>query len=291
MRARSMKQFAGALCSVVGGRHGRRGSPRPVGRLEEDSRRRGGADVAVLAALHRAGNGLYRDKGLERCVDLLGQRAGPMQLLISGDVDFAITTSDVGFDAVSRGAKIRLIGGYMSSRPFIMMSKPDIKTAADLKGKAVGVSPPRDLEQPLHVTNGCGRRASSRPRSTRSFNSDTVRATRLSPTARRYGAMLSPPVSFKAEKDGFDTILDIGEYLRGVPFLSIFARSDWLETHGEEARAFLATQSDAIDSVLRSVASPAGQRYPGLRIKMERPLIERDLRLLSQGPEAVQPQA
>jgi ABC-type nitrate/sulfonate/bicarbonate transport system substrate-binding protein len=273
MRAYSLKQFAGMLCSmmtafmVIAAAHAQSPGLKKVSVVAV-------APTSLFWPLYIAQeNGLYRDKGLDVALTFSGSATGPMQLLIAGEADFAVTTSDVGFDAVSRGAKIKLIGGYMSSRPFIMMSKPDIKSAADMKGKAVGVSPPRDIS--TIAWNQWLRSQGIKPSEIdQIYNTNTGARYAALSNGATVGAMLSPPVSFKAKKDGFNTILDIGEYLRGVPFLSIFARTDWLESHGEETRAFLATQSDAIDWFYDPSHRQRANDILALRIKMERPLIE-----------------
>lgn len=219
------------------------------------------------------GNGLYRDKGLDVALTFSGSATGPMQLLIAGEADFAITTADVGIDAVSRGAKVQLIGGYMSSRPFVIMARPGIKTVEQLKGKAVGVAPPRDVS-----TVAWGQWLKSKGikpgEIDQIYNTNTgARFAALSNGATA-AAMLSPPVSFKARKAGYNPILDMGEYMRGVPFLSIFARTNWLKSHADIARAFLATQSDAIDWFYDPANHKRAIDILAKRIKMSRPLIE-----------------
>jgi ABC-type nitrate/sulfonate/bicarbonate transport system substrate-binding protein len=218
------------------------------------------------------GTGLYHDKGLEVSTSFSGSAAGPMQLLIAGEADFAVTTSDIGIEAAARGAKIRLIGGYLSSRPFVMMAKPGIKTVADLKGKSVGVSPPRDLSS-LAFRKWMKSQGIKEGEVDLIFNSDTSSRYAALVNGATYAAMLSPPVSFKAEKDGFTPLLDFGEYMRGLPFLSIFAREDWLEKNGDVARAFLATQATAVDWFYDESNREKAIDILAKRVKMERPLI------------------
>jgi ABC-type nitrate/sulfonate/bicarbonate transport system substrate-binding protein len=273
MRALSLKPFAGLLCSLSLASVTAGTSPAQAAELKK-------LPVVAVAPtslfwpLYIADeNGLYKDKGLDVALTFSGSATGPMQLLIAGEVDIAVTTSDVGIDAVSRGAKVKLIAGYLSSRPFIMMAKPDIKTVEQLKGKAVGVSPPRDIS--TIAWNRWLKSQNIKPSEIdQIYNTNTGARYAALSNGATVAAMLSPPVSFKAKKAGYNEILDMGEYLRGVPFLCIFARTDWLESHGDVARAFLTTQSEAIDWFYDTSHRKQANDILARRIKMDRPLIE-----------------
>jgi NitT/TauT family transport system substrate-binding protein len=273
MRALSLKLIAGLLCSLSAASMAVGTSPAQAAALKK---------VPVVAVAPTSlfwplyiaqENGFYKDKGLDVALTFSGSATGPMQLLIAGEADFAVTTSDVGIDAVSRGAKVKLIAGYLSSRPFIMMAKPEFKTVADLKGKAVGVSPPRDIS--TIAWNRWLKSQNIKPSEIdQIYNTNTGARYAALSNGATVAAMLSPPVSFKAKKAGFNVILDMGEYLRGVPFLCIFARSDWVESHSDIVRAFLATQSDAIDWFYDTSHRQQANDILVHRIKMARPLIE-----------------
>jgi ABC-type nitrate/sulfonate/bicarbonate transport system substrate-binding protein len=219
------------------------------------------------------GTDLYKKHGLDVALTFSGSATGPMQLLIAGEANFAVTTSDVGIDAASRGANVKLIAGYLSSRPFIMMAKPGIKTVAELKGKAVGVAPPRDIS-----TIAWGQWLKSQGikpgEIDQIYNTNTGARFAALTNGATAAAMLSPPVSFKAKKAGYNEILNMGEYMRGIPFLCIFARTDWLEKNGDLARAFLASQSEAIDWFYDTANHKKAVDILASRIKMDRPLIE-----------------
>ncbi len=219
------------------------------------------------------GADFYKNNGLEVALTFSGSATGPMQLLIAGEADFAVTTSDVGIDAASRGANVKLIGGYLSSRPFIMMAKPGIKTVAELKGKAVGVAPPRDIS-----TIAWGQWLKSQGikpgEIDQIYNTNTGARFAALTNGATSAAMLSPPVSFKAKKAGYNEILNMGTYMRDIPFLCIFARTDWLEKHGDLARAFLTSQSEAIDFFYDTANHKKAVDILAGRIKMARPLIE-----------------
>jgi ABC-type nitrate/sulfonate/bicarbonate transport system substrate-binding protein len=270
MRALSLKFVAAMLCLVAFSAAQPAWSQAPLKKVSVVAV----APTSLFWPLYIAqGTDLYKNHELEVALTFSGSATGPMQLLIAGEADFAVTTSDVGIDAASRGANVRLIGGYLSSRPFIMMAKPGIKTAAELKGKAVGVAPPRDIS-----TIAWGQWLKSQGikpgEIDQIYNTNTGARFAALTNGATAAAMLSPPVSFKAKKAGYNEILNMGEYMRGIPFLCIFARADWLEKHGDLARAFLASQSAAIDFFYDTANHKKAVDILAGRIKMDRPLIE-----------------
>ncbi len=274
MRAKSLKLFAGVLCSMLAAStYAGPAWAQATGALKK---------VSVVAVAPTSlfwplfiaqEKGFFRDKGLDVAVTFAGSASGPMQMLIPGEFDFAITTTDIGVDAAGHGAKIKLIAGYMSSRPFLIMARPGIATAADLKGKAVGLPPPRDINT---VVWGQWLRAQGiKPGEVdQIYNGDTASRFAALSNGATAAAMLSPPVSFRAQKNGFTPLLDLGEYMRGVPFLSIFARADWVDSHADVTRAFLQTQSAAIDWFYDEANREQAIQILARHIKMERPLLE-----------------
>ena len=67
-----------------------------------------------------------------------------VQQVIGGSLDIGVPNFDMVVRGVQGGAQITMIGSSMIKFPFSMLAAPAIKSAADLKGKKVSVSSPRD---------------------------------------------------------------------------------------------------------------------------------------------------
>src|ERR1043166_6315017 len=67
-----------------------------------------------------------------------GSLAG--QALNSGDVKVLLTTGSIAMQANLAGGNLVIIAGAVHKLPYQIVARPEIKTAADLRGKRVGIS-------------------------------------------------------------------------------------------------------------------------------------------------------
>jgi NitT/TauT family transport system substrate-binding protein len=67
-----------------------------------------------------------------------GSLAG--QALSSGDVKLLLTTGAIALQANIAGGDMVIIAGAVHKLPYQIVARPEIKSAADLKGKRVGIS-------------------------------------------------------------------------------------------------------------------------------------------------------
>lgn len=81
--------------------------------------------------------GFYREEGLE--VDKVQmQPAVAVKALMSGDIDYLLAWGSAVRAAVT-GIPIKAVVGMVSRPLHVLIARPDIKTAKDLKGKTIGV--------------------------------------------------------------------------------------------------------------------------------------------------------
>ena len=90
---------------------------------------------------------LARDQGIfaKHGIDAtLVQIAGPTSVaaVLSGQVQFGHSGGSEVVGAAIQGGDVKVVAIQSPVFPFLVMTQPDIKTAADLKGKKVGVSQP-----------------------------------------------------------------------------------------------------------------------------------------------------
>ena len=84
--------------------------------------------------------GYFKREGLDVELLYIGGGSLLIQSMISGDVPFAYGPSVPVINASLRGADLVLIGNTGNSLVFSIMSRPEIKQPANLKGKTVGVT-------------------------------------------------------------------------------------------------------------------------------------------------------
>src|SRR4029434_41676 len=111
--------------------------------LAQDKIRMG---LSSVSGLHTAvwvaeTKGLFRKHGLDVEVIVTGQggTAG-ISALIANDVQMVNSAGDVLVAAALRGGDTVMVAGVVNKGLQRLITKPDIKTPADLKGKRVGVT-------------------------------------------------------------------------------------------------------------------------------------------------------
>jgi NitT/TauT family transport system substrate-binding protein len=84
--------------------------------------------------------GIFSRHGLEVQLLYIGGGSVVTQALLGGDVQFVRLGANAVVQASLRGADLRMIANTINRLVFKLMSKPEIKSAADLKGKTIGVT-------------------------------------------------------------------------------------------------------------------------------------------------------
>ena len=84
--------------------------------------------------------GLFQKYGLNsELISFPGGTVG-IQSLLAGDLQFATADGNLGLTANLRGANLYFIAGMINTFPFSILSKPEIRTPQDLRGKKIVIS-------------------------------------------------------------------------------------------------------------------------------------------------------
>ena len=68
-----------------------------------------------------------------------------MPALLAGSIELFLGSDTAFYVAAMQGAKLAKLGVTMNSIGYYLMTQPDIRTLADLKGKVIGIGLGRDL--------------------------------------------------------------------------------------------------------------------------------------------------
>jgi NitT/TauT family transport system substrate-binding protein len=198
-------------------------------------------DLSIVTLPLAAGiaKGIFREEGLDvELVQIGGQAALPA--LLNGEVGYLY-----GWGATSsgivQGAPIKILAIIQDRPPHVVVVKPDVRTAADLRGKrgAISRSGGTDDQVIQRVLQSAGLRG------------DDVEMARLGETSLRFTALvagqidftaLAQPFTAEAQKQGFHVLARGGD-LYQVP-ISIVATSE----------AHLAAAPDEVRRYVRGVA-------------------------------------
>jgi ABC-type nitrate/sulfonate/bicarbonate transport system substrate-binding protein len=83
--------------------------------------------------------GFYKKYGIE--TDMVLIRSGPLQVasLASGDSDVGYSGASTALGAAAGGADLKILAAFTNKVTYDLVARPGIKSAADLRGKRVGV--------------------------------------------------------------------------------------------------------------------------------------------------------
>lgn len=169
--------------------------------------------------------GYFAEQGLEMVEFQVANDSAAVQALVGGSVDVVNTTMDVVVRSVEKGAKVVAIGGMMNRGFYSLVTRPDIKTWADFKGKTLGTiglnegstvlmkrmlaaNGVKDGEYSLVVSGGSSARLAA-------IKNGSIA-----------GAMLVQPFDFVAQDDGLPTIAYSTEYIKEYQFTLFAVNSD-----------------------------------------------------------------
>ncbi|HXP92029.1 MAG TPA: ABC transporter substrate-binding protein [Candidatus Binatia bacterium] len=191
--------------------------------------------------------GLFKKHGLD--VDLQ-YVASTLQIpsLLSGSVQIGqvggtnVVSADVG------GADLIILATLSPVFPYLFMVSSGIKTPAQLKGKAIGVSKFGDASD-------VGARIAMRhvgldPKDVTfvQVGSSTNRATALINGAIA-GGVIIPPMNVELEAHGLHTLIDLARLRVPAADITITARRSWVNAHRDVVQAYIDAIVEGIDRV------------------------------------------
>lgn len=190
--------------------------------------------------------GFYGKAGVAPKVTYVGNVANTVQQLVGGSFGIAVSTFDTAIRAMAKGSDAVMIGALVVKYPYSIMSDPNIKNAADMKGKTVVLPFAKDLL--TFVWNQWVKSQGVEPGSIDQIY-DGATPNRFAALAahRAQAALLTQPFDFRAAANGQHKLLDIGAYARQYGFLVVLSTPAWLKTHGNEARGYLSALSQSVD--------------------------------------------
>lgn len=195
--------------------------------------------------------GFFTAEKLE--VETLVIQGGPpsvVQQVVGGSLEFGVSNFDAIVRAIQAGAPVTMSGASMVKIPFTLLSKADIKSAADLKGKSVCVS-----------TNPKGPDVVYLKRWLKNNGVDPADVSLIAVGAApdRLAALvngtvaassLTQPFDFRGIEMGFKRLADFAELAGDYGFLAFVNRKEWLQKNPDTARSFYKALRQGSDWVM-----------------------------------------
>ena len=193
--------------------------------------------------------GFFRGQGLEVQLLYIGGGSVATQALLGGDVQFVRLGANAVIQASLRGANVKMIANTINTLVFSLMSRPEIQSAKDLKGKKVGVTRlggSTDFALELALKKWGFRRGSDvaviqtggMPQLLGAITGGVVDA-----------GVISPPTNLTAAKLGLKELVDFGDIGIVYPNSPLATTQTYLEKNRSAALRFLRAYCEGIQRV------------------------------------------
>ena len=193
--------------------------------------------------------GIFSRHGLEVQLLYIGGGSVVTQALLGGDVQFVRLGANAVIQASLRGAELKMIANTIDRLVFKLMSKPEIQTPADLKGKTIGVTRlggSTDFALDLALKKWGLRRgadvnvlqAGGMPQLLSAIQSGPIVA-----------GVISPPTNLQAQKLGLRELVDFGDLEIPYPNSPLAAIQSHLAKNRDLVLRFLRGYAEGIHRV------------------------------------------
>lgn len=156
-----------------------------------------------------------------------------------------LASGPVLVDSALRGSNAVYVAGGMSTLDFVLVTRPEIKTAEQLKGGTVGLSAFRGANPT--ATRFALQKLGLGPKDVSLIvvggTSERIASLRL---GKIQGTLFSPPQNITAQREGFNPLADVAEF--GLPFVHIGLATTrtFIRDNPEIVRRYVKSQIEAI---------------------------------------------
>jgi ABC-type nitrate/sulfonate/bicarbonate transport system substrate-binding protein len=193
--------------------------------------------------------GLFNRNGLDVQLLYIGGGSVVTQALLGGDVQFVRLGASAVMQASLRGMDLKMIANTINRLVFSLMSKPEIKSPADLKGKKIGLTRlggSTDFALDLALKKWNLRRGADvavlqtggMPQLLGALTAGSVDA-----------GVISPPTNLTAAKMGMKELVDFGDLPITYPNSPLATTQAYLDKNREVALRFVRAYAEGIHRV------------------------------------------
>jgi NitT/TauT family transport system substrate-binding protein len=190
--------------------------------------------------------GIFKKNGLDVELITVDGGARGMQAVLAGEIDIATLGGAECLSATAAGAKITMTAVGTPVFPYQLMAAADIKTAADLKGKKIGISSP----------GGSADIATRKALKDIGLDPDKdVTLVALGSHAQRTAALFAgsiqaavddPPNTTELVDKGFHNVYDLAAKRLGTAQTGVVAQQTFIAAKPEAMQRFIDSQIEAV---------------------------------------------
>ncbi|MBE2233060.1 MAG: ABC transporter substrate-binding protein [Anaerolinea sp.] len=212
------------------------------------------ATVRVCSSLSSSQTGLQvalaerldEKYGIDLDVTAVNSAATAAAALLAGEFDICQQSAAALVSAAAAGGDLVIVGGVLNSQPYFLITRPEIKQAADLIGKALAISGPGsssdfaartaleylglrpDQDVTLQTIGGA---------------SERIAAMQAGAIA---GTILAPPEAMTVLAEGNNLLVDFSNLDKAYQHIAVMTTREYLREHPERVEAFLKATAEAV---------------------------------------------
>ncbi|SRR5579884_394296 len=198
------------------------------------------------AAYVAAEQGYFSAQALDVDTTQIGTPNDAARTVVSGSVALAHFSVDAAVRAIEAGGDLVVVGCEIANPAFALIVQPEVRDYADLRGKSLAVSTPRDGAA---VVLRLMMRAKGLADSDYDFLSVGTTPNRYAALKSRQadGAIMTQPLDFVAMDDGYRLLGRSSEVLQQFMFMSVSANRTWAQQNRPVLVRYLKALGAAID--------------------------------------------
>jgi NitT/TauT family transport system substrate-binding protein len=191
--------------------------------------------------------GFFAENGVDPDLVSAPSNAAQVQQLAAGSVSLSVGAGLVDpLRAIDKGAKIALIRIQAEVPPYTLWAKRDIKSIGALKGKIIIVGGANDITR-IYLERML------EPNGLKRGQYDMIYA---GTTPSRYAALASgavdaaillPPFSFKAQREGYSLVARLSDYDKDLPFTGQAVNIEWAQKNKSTVVGFLKAYKKGVE--------------------------------------------
>jgi len=156
--------------------------------------------------------GFFKEEGFDAEIVQITGPSG-RSALMSGDIDYYTTIAFIVQSAIV-GLPVKVISAYVNCPPFVLMSRPELKSAQDLKGKTMGIGAPPGSSPDVIAKLSLKHLGLNPDKDVKYVYLNSHERTYLALEQGLYAAgLIPPPFDFKGAKLGLNSLARAAEIL------------------------------------------------------------------------------
>ena len=156
--------------------------------------------------------GFFKEEGFDAEIVQITGPSG-RSALMSGEIDYYTTIAFIVQSAIV-GLPVKVIAAYVNCPPFVLMSRPELKSAQDLKGKTMGIGAPPGSSPDVIAKLSLKHLGLNPDKDVKYVYLNSHERTYLALEQGLYAAgLIPPPFDFKGAKLGLNSLARAAEIL------------------------------------------------------------------------------